>query len=293
MSQREWQRANPEKVREYKRRWREKHREEIRAYKREVYARDPEKALAANRAWRERNPDKVAAYTHDERRRWARLRRTHGITPDQFHEMWERQGGRCPICLRELPREFLNREELRTVDVRPHVDHDHATDEVRGLLCSACNQGIGLLAEDPDRFRRAATYLSGQFPTFTPNRIAATANGEKEECKNGHAFTEENTYVHPGDGSRHCRICNSGRGRAYYLANPKPYRCMDCHAPVSKPESRCRSCAGKVRWADRRAADTRPPVVCPDCGVPTTKRGSRCRRCNGLAVRAANAAART
>jgi hypothetical protein len=40
-----------------------------------------------------------------------------------------------------------------------HVDHDHESGRVRGLLCVRCNNGIGLFKEDPDLFERALTYV--------------------------------------------------------------------------------------------------------------------------------------
>ena len=40
-----------------------------------------------------------------------------------------------------------------------HIDHDHGTGEVRGILCSACNTTLGLMGDSPERLRAAADYL--------------------------------------------------------------------------------------------------------------------------------------
>lgn len=67
--------------------------------------------------------------------------------------MLAQQGGVCGIC-----------KDERTSDRRFHIDHDHETGAVRGLLCHACNTGIGSLRDSPDLLRAALTYLEESRP---------------------------------------------------------------------------------------------------------------------------------
>jgi Recombination endonuclease VII len=61
--------------------------------------------------------------------------------------MVEAQGSACLICRRQI-----------TV-ATAHVDHDHASGKVRGILCFACNGGMGQFGDDPEVLVRAARYL--------------------------------------------------------------------------------------------------------------------------------------
>ena len=40
-----------------------------------------------------------------------------------------------------------------------HGDHDHKTGKWRGVLCTTCNSGIGMLKDNPELCEAAATYL--------------------------------------------------------------------------------------------------------------------------------------
>ncbi len=66
------------------------------------------------------------------------------LTPEDYESLRAHQDGRCHICGEERPLD---------------VDHDHETGRVRGLLCRACNLGIGKLKDDPDLVEAAASYL--------------------------------------------------------------------------------------------------------------------------------------
>ena len=40
-----------------------------------------------------------------------------------------------------------------------HLDHDHTTGKIRGMLCSNCNRAVGLMDDDPIHLIKAAAYL--------------------------------------------------------------------------------------------------------------------------------------
>jgi hypothetical protein len=74
------------------------------------------------------------------------LRANFRLSIEDYRRLVDDAGGQCPICLRR-PTEW-------------HVDHDHKTGLVMGVVCSACN--IGALAHtyhDPDYARRLVAFL--------------------------------------------------------------------------------------------------------------------------------------
>jgi hypothetical protein len=88
----------------------------------------------------------LAYYKTDKRRaRWFewKLKRQYGITVEQFEQMMEEQGGCCKVCGRP-PSEINGHRHKK----RLHVDHDHKTGQVRGLLCNSCNVAAGCLGDD-------------------------------------------------------------------------------------------------------------------------------------------------
>jgi hypothetical protein len=74
-------------------------------------------------------------------------RRLYGLNEEEYNNMILSQNNLCAIC---------NKPSDKTL----HIDHDHVTGRVRGLLCSNCNLGIGLLEEDLIVLNRAIEYLS-------------------------------------------------------------------------------------------------------------------------------------
>lgn len=106
---------------------------------------------AQNRHKRKAMSDAGKAAFAKYRKRWS-LKKRYGITLEEYNEMlarcWRgaaRCGGCCEIC--------------RKPAKRLHVDHDHATKAVRGLLCQSCNFCIGYAYDSPANLRAAADYL--------------------------------------------------------------------------------------------------------------------------------------
>jgi len=213
---REWAKKHPEARHRYKAAHRNKYPERIRAYKREVYHRNVERSRAQQTEWREANPEKIEARraAYRERGRMNYIRRTYGLEPDQYFGLYDRQEGRCAICLCDLPRDRPTREQMKAGVLAPHVDHCHDTGAIRGILCGPCNQGLGLLRESVANLARAVDYLNGMYepivvevmPTIIP------PPGKRTHCPQGHPYDEANTIFHR-DGSRRCRACVTTAGR--------------------------------------------------------------------------------
>jgi hypothetical protein len=132
------------------------------------YAAKSDEIKAYVNMWRSENREHVRAwqkqYNAGRKRenRDAHLRRTFGITLEDFDAMLAAQGGGCAICGRPAP-------EGSSL----HVDHDHETGVVRGLLCFTCNGALGMLTENDEFLTRAADYVtSGGFvPSGAPELI--------------------------------------------------------------------------------------------------------------------------
>ncbi len=84
-----------------------------------------------------------------EKERDRHLRRTFGISSEQYDQMLEDQGGRCAICLTD---------ECKS-GYAFAVDHCHTTGAIRGLLCRDCNTSLGKFNDDIETLQRAIDYL--------------------------------------------------------------------------------------------------------------------------------------
>lgn len=112
----------------------------------QVYAwknKNPIKRRAQQARRRKKHPDKF----RDAMRRWrannphSSVRNNHGISVAQYLTLVTAQAGKCAICGTDKP---AGRGKKLC------VDHCHATNKIRGLLCHTCNSGLGFV----ERFQR-------------------------------------------------------------------------------------------------------------------------------------------
>ncbi len=81
------------------------------------------------------------------------LRRRYGIGQVDVDRMVAEQGGRCAGCGKPDPE---------------HVDHDHASGAVRGMLCFNCNQALGNVRDDIEVLLNLRNYLVRRRPPAPP-----------------------------------------------------------------------------------------------------------------------------
>lgn len=119
--------------------WYERYKARLREYHQENKA----KHVAKVREWRHKHPGLRSGEHRKGRYRLSR---------DDYNRMVAEQKGLCAICSKP-PR---GKSPMGVL----HVDHDHATDVVRALLCDRCNKGLGCFKDEPALLWKAAMYLA-------------------------------------------------------------------------------------------------------------------------------------
>ena len=85
--------------------------------------------------------------TRREARRLKKVKRKQ-LTTKEHDQLLADQGGKCAICGATEP-----------ASTTWHVDHDHKTGRIRGLLCLHCNVGLGHFKDSETNLIAAAKYL--------------------------------------------------------------------------------------------------------------------------------------
>jgi len=73
----------------------------------------------------------------------------YGITTIQYEQMLLKQNNNCAICDKSS---FDFKRRL-------HIDHNHSSGQIRGLLCVNCNHGLSIIERNNSFFDKAKLYL--------------------------------------------------------------------------------------------------------------------------------------
>lgn len=79
-----------------------------------------------------------------------RLKREYNLNINVYNNLLKSQNNQCGICKRDLNE--IDRKKI-------HIDHNHKTGQVRGILCFDCNLGLGFLKDDKINLTNAINYL--------------------------------------------------------------------------------------------------------------------------------------
>lgn len=82
------------------------------------------------------------------------LKTKFGISLKDYKSLLTAQHKVCAICQGSETQKQYGKV------IKLAVDHCHQTKKVRGLLCGACNKGLGYFRDNPERLQNAITYLS-------------------------------------------------------------------------------------------------------------------------------------
>jgi hypothetical protein len=77
------------------------------------------------------------------------------LTLEEYQALLDAQGGVCAIC--GQPETKVQHGHVRQLS----IDHNHETGEIRGLLCFACNMGLGSFKDSLESLSNAIDYLMG------------------------------------------------------------------------------------------------------------------------------------
>lgn len=154
--------------------------------------------LAASKEYRERRRvyakahrqearayEQLHAEKHYIRRKAQRRLAWYGMDQAAFDLLRGKQKGVCVICLMPPEKRSVEKPDL-------HIDHDHLTGRIRGLLCNPCNRGLGFMMDSQFVLQRAADYITfhagASIPDDAPEGIPANPEAplllEAEELLN-------------------------------------------------------------------------------------------------------------
>lgn len=150
-----WRERNKDKIKADKQAYHISNKDEIKAKDKLYYEANAEVIKNKQKKYYEANKDKVKKYiqtynkTNPDVQRKTQYKRKFGITLDDYDKMFDIQEGKCSICTK-------HQSELKKL---LHVDHNHETGKIRGLLCGDCNLALGMFKDNETLLTNAIKYL--------------------------------------------------------------------------------------------------------------------------------------
>ena len=108
-----------------------------------------EKVRIQTAEWRRNNPERSRSNQQN-----PHFQKTYGIGLEEYEARLTQQNGVCAICKKPSATRHQS-GQLRWLS----VDHNHATGQVRGLLCNSCNHGLGAFKDEISLLEAAIEYL--------------------------------------------------------------------------------------------------------------------------------------
>lgn len=102
------------------------------------WAKPEERRAASRRAYRQNRSASRRSY----------VRRTFGITLEEYWTYFEKANFTCQVC---------SAKPEKQADL--HLDHCHSTGTIRGVLCRSCNHALGNVKDNPTTLFRLHAYL--------------------------------------------------------------------------------------------------------------------------------------
>lgn len=111
--------------------------EQAKEYRRRYYQSNKAKKLDYSKKYRE-------TVVTSEISRGYYLKNKYNITEEDYIVLRAKQNNACAIC---------------NIQTKLHVDHDHETGQIRGLLCLKCNTALGTFGDSVEGLEVAINYL--------------------------------------------------------------------------------------------------------------------------------------
>ena len=132
---------------EVSKRYYENNKERLKEHSKKYYQDNKQFVLLKQKLYRDTNKIKMVSKSRKQN-----LKYNYGLSTEDYNLLFMNQNGRCAICDK-------HQSELQR---NLHVDHNHITGEIRGLLCPTCNTGLGRFETWYQEHQQQVTdYLSG------------------------------------------------------------------------------------------------------------------------------------